>query len=395
MQFILYDNPIIRNNFLPLVFTRPIAELHLGIFTIQEKWEALLGQKTSIYTPYPYLQAKYPYQFCSSTNVLINATILPTPKLINEILELPENAFLVKNNEIIATKITNANPEAINLHFLAAEKSVQINSKSNFLQLFNWYDLFLLNSQALETDFNWIKNNKTSSQISKSNTIIGNSENIFVEEGAILEACTLNANKPIYIGKNAEVMEGCNIRNGLALCESGVLRMGSKAYGATTIGKFSKAGGELSNCIIMNYSNKAHDGFLGNSVIGQWCNLGANTNVSNLKNNYSTVSCYNYNAKQMLNTHLQFCGLCMGDFSKSGINTMFNTGTVIGIFANIWGSGFPDKHIPNFSWLDVEKSNKLYQLEKALETTKIIMNRRNIALTNIDVDIITYLHYNF
>jgi UDP-N-acetylglucosamine diphosphorylase/glucosamine-1-phosphate N-acetyltransferase len=217
---------------------------------------------------------------------------------------------------------------------------------------------------------------------------------IFIEEGASANDTTFNTTTGcIYIGKDAEVMEGSVVRGPFALCEHSVLKMSSKIYGATTIGPHSKVGGEVNNSVVFGYSNKAHDGFLGNSVIGEWCNLGADTNNSNLKNNYANVKLWNYSGENFIDTGLQFCGLIMGDHSKCGINTMFNTGTVAGVSSNIFGSGFPRNFIPSFSWGGAQGFTT-YRFEHAIETAQLVMQRRNTELTDNDKDILKYIFDN-
>ena len=226
------------------------------------------------------------------------------------------------------------------------------------------------------------KNRKSQPIPAGVNTV--NQENIFLEEGAKLTFCTLNASTgPIYIGKDAEIMEGCIVRGALAMCDNSVLKLGAKIYGATTIGPHSKVGGEVNNSVLMGYSNKGHDGFLGNSVLGEWCNLGADTNNSNLKNNYAEVRLWDYNTGRFAKTGLQFCGLMMGDHSKCGINTMFNTGTVVGVSANIFGSGFPRNFIPSFSWGGASGFT-VYKTNKVFEVANEVMKRRKISFDDIE-----------
>jgi UDP-N-acetylglucosamine diphosphorylase/glucosamine-1-phosphate N-acetyltransferase len=262
---------------------------------------------------------------------------------------------------------------------------------ASFSQIKNTWDLFTLNEQELRIDFDLITHGRTSQPISSSNQVMG-AHNIFLEEGASVECSILNATKaPIYIGKNAEIMEGCMIRDGLALCESATLKMGAKIYGATTIGPHSKAGGEINNSILIGHSNKGHDGFLGNSVLGEWCNIGADTNTSNLKNDYSNVKLWNYVTARFAPTGLQFCGLIMGDHSKCGINTMFNTGTVVGVYANVFGEGYPRNFIPSFSW-GGNSGLITYKIDKALNTAERVLDRRGLTFNEDDKKIVEYLY---
>jgi len=264
-----------------------------------------------------------------------------------------------------------------------------VETKAEFLQVENVWDLFRLNDQAIRADIELIKAAKTFVTPSPTNQILGN--DIYIEEGAKVECAILNTTTgPIYIAKGAEVMEGSILRGPIAICENGVVKMGAKIYGATTIGPYSKVGGEVNNCMIQGYSNKGHDGFLGNAVLGEWCNLGADTNNSNLKNNYQSVDLYNYPEAKYLDTGLQFCGLVMGDHSKSAINTMFNTGTVVGVSANIYGADFPSKFIPSYSWGGRKPLE--YKFDKAMDTAKRVMERRNISLTEEDLNILEYVY---
>ncbi|MDC0231564.1 putative sugar nucleotidyl transferase, partial [Aureispira] len=346
----------------PLSFTRPVADIRIGITTIKEKWEQMMGTKGSYYCA-QYLATKYPIKY-SQQNILINSTVLPTPELCNYIKnDFPLNTLLIKDGIPISIKTDKETAS----HFLAGKISapVTLECHLDFTQLSYPWDIFSNNGTALKADFNLLTKNRTSKILSQTNTIIGDPNQVFVEEGAWVECSTFNTTAgPIYIGKNTTVMEGCHIRGGFALCEGGTLKMGAKIYGPTTIGPYSKVGGELNNCVILGYSNKGHDGFLGNSVLGEWCNLGADTNNSNLKNNYSEVRQWNYKHKSFIPTGLQFCGLIMGDHSKAGINTMFNTGTVVGVSSNIYGGDFPRTFVPSFAW-GSSKGFKNYDLEKS------------------------------
>ena len=252
------------------------------------------------------------------------------------------------------------------------------------------WQIFKENGEELESDWQLLNLQPNPDALSKTNTLIGN--RIHISEGATIEAAILNtATGPIYIGPDAEIMENAAVRGPFALGAHSVLKMGAKIYGPTTLGPHVKVGGEVSNCVIFGYSNKAHDGFLGNSVIGEWCNLGADTNNSNLKNNYAEVKLWDYPSERFVPTGLQFCGLIMGDHSKCGINTMFNTGTVVGVSANIFGSGFPRNFIPSFSWGGANKMIE-YRLETALEVAEKVMQRRGIELTQVDRTILTHIY---
>ncbi|HEX8546489.1 MAG TPA: GlmU family protein [Cytophagaceae bacterium] len=372
-NYILFDDPEIRASLLPLTFTRPIAGIRTGIFTIAEKWEKHLNTSLSFLTE-SYLQEKFPIKK-SKQSIYINGAVCPTPELVEAINSLKDDQILVKNNLTIA--------------YTSDEKGKRSTFKGDLNIIQNPWDIFVYNPAEIKSDFDFILSLKKKSQpITDPHTIAYNPENIFLEEGVKLRACILNAEEgPIYLGKNSEVQEGAIIKGPFALCESAVVNMGAKMRGDSTIGPFSKVGGEVSNSVIFGYSNKGHDGFMGNTVIGEWCNLGADTNTSNLKNNYGTVEVFNYKEKEMVSTGRQFCGLIMGDHAKSGINTMFNTGTVVGVAANIFGSGFPPKHIPSFSWGGAEGFTT-FRLEKAFEVAQRVMERRKIKFTEIEKNIL-------
>ena len=314
--------------------------------------------------------------------VFINSSILPNQKLCDAISLLTDGQSLYKQGELIASKIT--------LGQESLEEAIQYTEE--VIQIKHLWDIFSKNDAVLRQDFEQLTKGRQSDELSQSNTLIGPKNQLFIESGAKVEGAILNTSTgPIYIGKSAEVMEGALVRGALALCDNAVLKLGAKIYGATTIGPFSKVGGEVNNSVIQGYSNKGHDGFLGNSVIGEWCNLGADTNNSNLKNNYGEIDIYSFKEKGYVNSNLQFLGLIMGDHSKCGINTMFNTGTVIGVFANVFGSGFPPKYIPSFSWGGSEGFST-FKYDKALEVAERVMSRRQIELTLKDKTILKFIH---
>jgi len=318
-------------------------------------------------------------------NIFINASFLPNNKLVNLIINLKPNELINSGDDLIAF-YSEENQDEVDLDSF---KKIPYNDK--VLQLNSLTDIFKINSSAIIEDFTLLTKNKNSSKISKTNNLI-NPENIFIDEGVKMEYSTLNAsNGPIYISKNCEIMEGTLIRGPFALCEYSTLKLGSKIYGGTTIGPHCKIGGEVSNSVVLGYSNKVHDGFLGNSLIGEWCNLGADTNTSNLKNNYADVKIWNYDHNKFLSTGEQFCGLIMGDHSKSGINTMFNTGTVVGVCSNVFGSGFPRNFIPSFSW-GGNKGFSDYRIEKVFEVNDKVMKRRNCIFSDQDKAILTHLN---
>ncbi|MFT4780359.1 MAG: UDP-N-acetylglucosamine diphosphorylase/glucosamine-1-phosphate N-acetyltransferase [Psychroserpens sp.] len=381
MNYILFDGPS-RNNLLPFTFTRPVADLRVGILTIREKWEMHLGGTITTITE-DYLSEKYP-MVAMDENVMINASVLPNKKLVEIIKVLKENQAVFSGEDMIAFYTTDPQNN-INI-----ENYEAIAYNETILKIEHSWDIFVTNGDAIQTDFDLLTQDRQSQPIPNSCNVLG-AERIFIEEGAKLEFATLNASSgPIYIGKDAEVMEGSLIRGPFALCEHATVKLGAKIYGPTTIGPHSKVGGEVNNSVIFGYSNKGHDGFLGNSVIGEWCNLGADTNNSNLKNNYAEVRLWDYETEGFAKTGLQFCGLIMGDHSKCGINTMFNTGTVVGVSTNIFGSGFPRNFIPSFSW-GGHSGFTTYLTKKAFEVADVVMKRRSIEFTEVDKSILEHV----
>jgi UDP-N-acetylglucosamine diphosphorylase/glucosamine-1-phosphate N-acetyltransferase len=381
MNYILFDGPV-RNQLLPFTYTRPVADIRVGILTIREKWEQYLKTTTTTVTE-DYLSDKYPMVEMEE-NIMLNASYLPNPELIELIIGLEKNQAIFKDEDVIAFFTTEAEED------IDFDKFEAIEFDNDILQIEHTWDIFSKNGEAIQQDFDLLTNDRTSQPIPSSNNVIA-PENIFIEEGAKLEFTTLNASSgPIYIGKNAEIMEGSIIRGPLALCDNATIKLGAKIYGPTTIGPFSKVGGEVNNSVLFGYSNKGHDGFLGNSVLGEWCNLGADSNNSNLKNNYAEVRLWDYDTERFARTGLQFCGLMMGDHSKCGINTMFNTGTVVGVNANIFGSGFPRNFVPSYSWGGASGFST-YLTKKAFEVAEVVMSRRNIEFTLQDKAILEHV----
>ncbi|KAB8153134.1 glucose-1-phosphate thymidylyltransferase [Kordia sp. TARA_039_SRF] len=381
MNYILFDGTV-RNALLPFTFTRPVADIRVGILTIREKWEAHLGGTTTTITE-EYLSEKYPMVELEE-NVMINASFLPNAELVAMIQGLTEKQAILSGDEIIAFHATDQQDE---VDFDTYEV---ISYEEDCLRIEHTWDIFSKNAAAIQADFELITKDRTSQPIPATVNVIS-PENIFIEKGAKLNFCTLNASSgPIYIGKNAEIMEGCVVRGALAMCENAVLKLSAKIYGATTLGPYCKVGGEVNNSVLMGYSNKGHDGFLGNSVLGEWCNIGADSNNSNLKNNYAPVRLWSYETENFAKTGLQFCGLMMGDHSKCGINTMFNTGTVVGVNANIFGSGFPRNFVPSYSWGGASGFTT-YLTKKAFEVAKVVMARRNVEFTEQDEAILTHV----
>ena len=385
MNIILFDDDS-RQKLLPLTYTRPIGNLRIGILTINKKWERALSAVVSYHTE-DYLAVKFP-KIITDDNVLIYGGLCPDGKIELAIQNLGVNQVLVANEKVIAARTNAQNTaKAFDNDFSFGEK---INYELDTLLVEYPWDLFSKNSVALNLDFRVITEGRKSQPISDTNTLIGN--NIFLEEGAVVEGSILNSKTgPIYIGKDAEIMEGSMVRGGLALCDHAGLKMGTKIYGATTIGPHSKAGGEVNNSIIYAYSNKGHDGFIGNTVIGEWCNLGADTNTSNLKNNYAKVKLWSYETNRFFDTGLQFCGLIMGDHSKSGINTMFNTGTVIGVSSNIYGGGFPRNFIPSFAWGGAAGMME-FRYNKAADVAQAMMARRGLDYDEVEQGILTKVY---
>ena len=368
MNYILFDGAV-RNQLLPFTFTRPVADIRIGILTIREKWEKFLGSTTTTVTE-EYLSDKFPMVELEQ-NVLINASFCPSENLVLLIKNLQENQAIFFNEEPLA-------------FYAKEDQEIDFNTfkvtqytDDDVLRIENTWDIFEKNAQAIQRDFDVLTQGRTSEAIPKT-TIAFNPENIFIEKGAKVMCTSLNATDgPIYIAKDATVMEGATIQGPFALCEHSSVKMGAKIYPGTTIGPHSKVGGEVANSVIMGFSNKGHDGYMGNSVLGHWCNLGADTNTSNLKNNYAEVRLWDYDSEKFAKTGTQFCGLMMGDHSKCGINTMFNTGTVVGVSANIFGAGYPRNFIPSFSWGGTS-GMQTYNTNKAFEVAAVVMARRGL-----------------
>ncbi|MCE3077278.1 GlmU family protein [Chryseobacterium gwangjuense] len=370
-------------DFLPLTFTRPVAEMRCGILTFSERWQKILENTEVSYFTEAYLQQKFREPEKKESLFLVT-NFLPTENVIQQIKDLKQGEALVYEDELVAAKI---NMEDFSLHQI--EKMTDIKEELIFFK--KPTDLFTYNNKAIDFDFDLLTKGRISEELSSTNGFLGDKKDLFIEEGAEVEFSTLNTKTgKIYIGKNAEVMEGCNLRGPIALCEESKFNLGAKIYGATTIGPHSKVGGEVSNIIIFGYTNKGHDGFVGNSVIGEWCNLGADTNSSNLKNNYGHVKLWNYRTKAFEDTGLQFAGLIMGDHSKTAINTQLNTGTVIGVASNIFKEGFPPNLIENFSWGGF-KDDERFKLDKAYEVAEKAMARRKVPLTDDDKAIFKHI----
>ena len=371
-------------DFLPLTFTRPVAELRIGILTFQERWKKLLEIEDIAFLTEDYLQEKFKKPE-SKESLLIVPNFLPTESVLEQIKKIKQGEALIYQNEVIAAKLNMRD-------FSLSQITKMTDVEGELLFVKSPSDIFTYNQQFLDYDFELLTRNRKSQELSETNNFLGDKKDLFIEEGAEIEFATLNCKTgKIYVGKNAEIMEGTMIRGSLALCEGSKINMGAKVYGATTIGPYSKVGGEVNNIVIFGYSNKGHEGFVGNSVIGEWCNLGADTNSSNLKNNYANVKLRNYRLSKFVDTGLQFCGLIMGDHSKSAINTQFNTGTVVGVAANIFKTGFPPNLVKSFSWGGMN-GDESYQLDKVLEVMEKVMQRRKVDLTDVDKSIISHIY---
>jgi UDP-N-acetylglucosamine diphosphorylase/glucosamine-1-phosphate N-acetyltransferase len=374
MKIVLSDNGL-HLKFAPLSLTRPIGDLRMGIFTNTERWKLLVPAAEIFFETENYLNSKFPST--DTADIRINAALIPSDEVAVAIVNLSENEQLVFNDKWLATK-----GDGTTIVKFVGEEPLILSER--------WH-IYQKNDRALRSDFQLISAGRKSANLSNSNTVIGDPAFIFVEEGAEVEAAILNTNTgPIYIGKNAEIMEGSIVRGPLAMCESSALKLGSKIYGATTLGPHCKVGGEVSNAVFQAFSNKGHDGFLGNALIGEWCNLGADTNTSNLKNNYGNVSTYSYLTKEEVKTDVQFMGVCMGDHSKCGINTMFNTATVVGVSSNIYGAGFPAKFVPSFTWGGAEDPVP-FRFDKAVEYANNMMIRRGLSLSEDEIAILKHI----
>jgi len=386
MNLILFDDASLRLDLSPFTLTRPVAEIRVGILTIRQKWEQVLKTNASLLTT-DYLAEKYPTQI-KSDNLFVNGALCPDRDIVESVMQLKSNECIYYNDVLIAMRGAQLETKT--------SSSQTIKYKKALILIDQVWKIFQNNGEQIRADFELITKGRNSAPIKDPHTAVYGQigKDIFIEEGAAVRASVLNAEGgPIYIGKNAQVQEGALIRGPFALCEESHVNMGAKVRGDTTVGPYSKIGGEVSNSVIFGFSNKAHDGFLGNSVIGEWCNLGADTNTSNLKNNYENVKIWNYKKGGFKDTGLQFCGLMMGDHSKCGINTMFNTGTVVGVGSNIFGDGFPRTFIPSFAWGGASGFTT-FQLNKMLETAEKVLARRNKKLEKVDQNILRHVFEN-
>lgn len=389
-NIILFDEPEVRGNLLPMTFTRPVADLRVGILTIREKWQRVLPGEYSYLTA-DYLQEKFPMSE-SDDNLFIAGNVCPTTELVANVEALNQGEALKSADGDLLAFRGSAND------FNSQNFANEIVCNDDCLKIKMLYDIFMENHRGIVEDFALLTKNRISQPLSDTNTIIGNpvgtdgNQMIFIEDGAVVEGAMLNVkNGPIYVGRNAEIMEGCCLRGSIALCDNAVVNMGARVYGATTLGPYCKVGGEVNNVVMMGYSNKAHDGFLGNAVVGEWCNIGGGSSASNLKNDYTEIKLWNYPAHRFLRTGLQFCGLIMGDHSKVGVNCMFNTATVLGVGVNIHGSGFPRNFVASFSEGSVSGFTDV-PLTKFFDIAQRMMARRGLTLSEIDMRIFESIH---
>lgn len=382
MTVILFDDQF-RNNLLPLTYTRPVSEIRIGILTIAEKW-SLYFNTSPFYLTEDYLQQKYPFS-SGQSNILINGSVCPDEELAEAIDRLTEGDALIAGHILIAARLDEPATKGFDINNIDGYKKTEYTR--SILKISYPEDIFSHNHQEIIKDFGILTKGRSSASLSGTNTILG--DNIFVEEGVTAECATFNTIEgPIYLGKRSQVWEGTHIRGSFALCEESIVKMGAKIYGMTTIGPHSKAAGEINNSVIFGNSAKGHEGYLGNSVLGEWCNIGADTNNSNMKNNYAEVRLWDYQKQNFRRTGLQFCGLIMGDHAKCGINTMFNTGTVVGVSANIFGSGFPRNFVPDFAW-GGNQGFETYALNKMFETAERVYERKEQVFGEVDKRIIT------
>ena len=361
----------------PLTLTRPAADLRVGICTIAEKWKIRLSANQFGYITSEHLSKKFTK--IENADLLINGHLLPNDILLKAVSNLKSGQALYQGNVLLASY---------------GQESEKIEFENPISLIQRPFEIFKLNHQEIISDFDILTKNRTSATLSNSNKHFGKYP-IFLEDGAVAECATFNSNDgPIYLGKNTEVMEGSIVRGPLAMCEGSKLKLGTKVYGATTLGPFCNVGGEVNNIVLHGYSNKGHDGFLGNAVLGEWCNIGADTNCSNLKNTYEEVKVWNYASSRFERSGQQFCGLIMGDHSKCGINTMFNTGTVVGVACNLFGAGFPRQFIPDFSWGGASGFVP-HQMPAVEKTAKLVMVRRNKDFNENEQSILHWIYDHY
>ena len=376
-QIILADDPEIACSLLPLTFTRPVSELFLGLTTLRSKWERLLPGDYSYITA-DYLRELYPNAEPASDTLVIASHIVASRRLADTVALLLPGEALTKGERTIAYC---GRPERF-IPYPGEVTSIEYA-----------YDLFIHNAEEIRNDFELLTETEVSRPLSKTCTVIGTSARIFLDEGARAEGVTFNTEHgPIYVGPGAEIMEGSCLRGPVAILDHSTVNMLTRIYGATTIGRHCKVGGEINNIVMHDYTNKAHDGFLGNAVIGSWCNLGAGCVASNLKNDYTEIKLWHYPTRRFRRTGLQFCGLIMGDHSKAGINTMFNTATTVGVGVNIHGTGFPRNFVGSFSEGGATMGYSEVPLSKFFAIARRVMARRQVELTPEMERLFTTLH---
>jgi UDP-N-acetylglucosamine diphosphorylase/glucosamine-1-phosphate N-acetyltransferase len=388
MNFILFDDPVFRNQLKPVTLTRPVSEIRMGVITIAEKWSKRQEGQYSYLTE-AYLQSKFAVNYAAD-NVYLNASVLPDNQILDKILTLENGQALTKSGKILAVNTDRQ------LGFGFDNQGFeQVEWEGDVSLLTKLPDLFLKNATQISADFKLLTQGRQSAPVTDKYTSVYGEENIFIEEGVSIKSSILNAeNGPIYIGKNAVIQEGSLIIGPAAIGEESMVAFGAKIRPNTTLGPVCRVGGEVGNSIFMGYSNKAHDGFLGNSFIGEWCNLGANTNNSNLKNDYKEVKLYNYHTSQLEPSGEIFCGTFMGDYTKAGISTMFNTGTVVGVASNVYGADFQEKFIPSFTWGGKLSGYEDYRYDKAIEVINTTMGRRAMKLSADDEAILKFISDN-
>lgn len=387
MNYLLCDEPLTRQRLLPFTFTRPIAKLRMGITTLEEKWAYFLGEETKGFLSATYLQKRFGCRLDEAQNLVINASFVANAALAEAVKNLPTKAVLMKDDQWIAFHASREE-----LTDFAAETCLSVREKTEYagdcLQISRPWALFLHNGRQIAEDFACLTQNRRSAEWKGEGTQHFGSHPVFAEEGVqVIHALIDTTEGPVYLGKNAKIMPGSLVQGPLALCEGSLIKMGSKIYGGNTFGPYCKVAGEVECTVMTGYCNKAHDGFLGDAVLGEWCNLGAGTNASNLKNDYSPVRVWSYAEDRFVKTDLQFCGLLMGDHSKSAIGTQFNTATVVGVGCNIFGAGFPKNFIPSFTW-----GRETYRVERAIDTAKIVYARRQKTFTEADAEVLNEVY---
>lgn len=386
-NFILFDEPLARLKLWPLTATRPIAKFRVGIDTLAEKWEFHLKQKPSFLTQ-KYLAKKFEVVY-GPINIYVNSSYVANENLAKHILDLKLNEALFEGENLVALHAEQQYDYPLNIDFTNINKKI---ISTNSIAIGQLSDLFIYNGKLLEADFQRFTISNTTQKVTDPFTVLYNEAQIFIGKNVNIKSAILDASLgPIYIDDNATIEIGALIQGPVYLGKNSIISLGAKIRHNTTIGPYCKVGGEISKSIIFGYSNKSHDGFMGCSVLGEWCNWGAGTNNSNLKNDYSQVSMFDYSAKKLMPTGQLFAGTIMGDYSKTAIGTQFNTGTVVGISANIFQTGFPAKYLPNFIWGGSEKDSEKYRLAKALEVIKATMARRNVETTVAEIEILNYL----